>query len=772
MSSAPARPDWESWLTPDGRFTQIPPSFERITKRSATPDMEAADVLRLIVHPDDLARALEHLEAERVGDRGPAETEFRIVRPDGEVRWVHHCCEPVTDEAGRYLGTRASAHDITDLKRAQEALFRERSLLSSIMQATDVMLVYLDPAFNFVWVNPAYAATCRHRPEELIGKNHFALYPHPENEAIFRRVCETGQPVFCKDRPFEFPDQPLRGITYWDWSLVPMADAGGRTQGLVFSLRETTRYVRAEEALRRSEERFRLFMDNSPTIAWVKDESGRHVYISKTGLERFGWMDGWLGKTDAELWPAETAEAFRRNDLQVLTEGRPVQLIEETADREGSRCVWLNTKFPIQDAAGRRFVAGIGLDITAFTRAKEELAVAKATAEESRREAEAANQAKDRFIAMVSHELRTPLTPSMLALSLLRSDPRLPPDLRTQVELVARNLDLEARLIDDLLDVGRITSGKMQLQQTPIDIAAAIQEAARVVNDELEAKGQTLVVDTAGVPYQAVADEGRLVQVFWNLLRNSIKFSPAGSRIVIRARTAPAAAVPTGRELLVEVVDEGCGIDPRRLPRIFEPFEQEDRVLGHGGLGLGLNICRVLVTMHGGTIAAHSDGPGRGATFSVRLPLADGTQAAAGMGQQAATTGRPVEAAGARPLRVLLVEDDADSVTLMRLLLQQKGYEVATACRFASALAALNASEPDVLIADLGLPDGDGLDLPGELRSRGLATPAIALSGYGMEADIARSRAAGFAGHFVKPLKDVEQLVEAIKGLDLRPRLG
>jgi CheY-like chemotaxis protein len=221
-------------------------------------------------------------------------------------------------------------------------------------------------------------------------------------------------------------------------------------------------------------------------------------------------------------------------------------------------------------------------------------------------------------------------------------------------------------------------------------------------------------------------------------------------------------------------------MDPQRLPNIFEPFEQEGRAPGHGGLGLGLHICRAVVTTHGGTISAHSDGPGCGATFTVRLPLDDVAEepTASPEGSHATETAKAflpakegVEATGVRRLRVLLVEDDPDSAELMRLLLEQKGYEVSVANRFERALAAVAESQPDVLISDFGLPDGDGLDIPRELESRGLKTPAIALSGYGMDADIERSRAAGFAAHVVKPLKDIEQLVEAIGKLHLTSRL-
>jgi len=243
---------------------------------------------------------------------------------------------------------------------------RKYHALDSVMQTTDAMLVLLDPAFNFVWVSTAYAQACRMAPEELLGKNHFALHPDAENEAIFRQVRDSGEAVFYNDRPFAFPGQPEQGMTYWDWRLKPVKDEHKAVTGLAFSLSETTRFKQAEDALRQSEERFRLFMDHSPAIAWMKDAQGRYVYINKTCEERFGVrLADWQGRTDADMWPAEVAATVRRNDLDVLACGHPLEVIEETPQHDGRRAVWLNAKFPFKDAAGNTFAAGLGLDITA-----------------------------------------------------------------------------------------------------------------------------------------------------------------------------------------------------------------------------------------------------------------------------------------------------------------------------------------------------------------------------------------------------------------------
>ncbi|MGV0951494.1 MAG: diguanylate cyclase [Azonexus sp.] len=266
-------------------------------------------------------------------------------------------------------------HDDHHLNRdALRRLRYEYRVLDSVLHTTDVMLVLLDPAFNFVWVNAAYAATCQMTPEAMVGKNHFVLYPHAENEAIFRHVRDTGEAIFYKDRPFVFPDQPERGVTYWNWSLKPVKNDADVVTGLVFSLRETTRFKQAEEALHESEERFRLFMDHSPLIAWMKDAEGRHLYRNQTFEQRFGVrLADCKGKTDAELWPADIAATFRQNDLAVLAAGHPIEVIEETREPDGRRATWLSVRFPFSDATGATFVGGLALDITERQRIEQAL---------------------------------------------------------------------------------------------------------------------------------------------------------------------------------------------------------------------------------------------------------------------------------------------------------------------------------------------------------------------------------------------------------------
>ncbi|MGE5610846.1 MAG: ABC transporter substrate-binding protein [Bacillota bacterium] len=390
---------------------------------------------------------------------------------------------------------------------------------------------------------------------------------------------------------------------------------------------------------------------------------------------------------------------------------------------------------------------------------------AKATAETAKAAAEDASRAKDHFLAVLSHELRTPLTPVLTTASILGQDDELPVRYHEDVEMIRRNVELEARLIDDLLDVTRIVRGKLELYRKPVPLCDIIQRAVEVCMPDIQARGLHFGVDAPDRSFVVEADAARLQQVFWNLLKNSIKFTPQSGCVGIRCRG-------TDDRVLVEINDSGEGIDPAVLPHIFNAFEQGGtRVTRQfGGLGLGLTITKGLVEMHGGSISAHSDGKGKGATFRIELPLIPSDESlpslAPDTSRATADTG-----AGTRCLRILLVEDHGDTARIMRRLLMSDGHEVQTAGDVAAALSLIEAggAEFDLLISDLGLPDGSGHDLMRAIRTRGYTLPGIALSGFGQEEDTRRSREAGFAAHLTKPTSP-DRLAEAIVSLTIAPR--
>jgi two-component system CheB/CheR fusion protein len=354
-------------------------------------------------------------------------------------------------------------------------------------------------------------------------------------------------------------------------------------------------------------------------------------------------------------------------------------------------------------------------------------------------EAEAANAAKDQFLAVLSHELRTPLTPVLATVEVLREEP-LPEEIRPFIDVIHRNIELEARLIDDLLDLTRIIKGKLRLNVESVDAHALIQNVLDICRADISGKRLLLVVDLHAVAHHVRGDSARLQQVFWNLVKNAVKFTPEGGIVTIRSWN------DDGR-LMVEVADTGIGIEEDILPIIFNAFEQGEQNITRrfGGLGLGLAISKSIVDMHNGIIEARSPGRGAGAIFTVTLPVThrDGEE-------EGTTGGEAADPPTAEGVRILVVDDHKDTASVLRLLLERRNYHVYTAYSVEAALDAAERQAFDLVISDIGLPAGSGLDLLKRLRERG-PIAGIAVSGFGTQEDIARSIDAGFAVHLVKP---------------------
>ena len=356
-------------------------------------------------------------------------------------------------------------------------------------------------------------------------------------------------------------------------------------------------------------------------------------------------------------------------------------------------------------------------------------------------DARAANKAKDQFLAVLSHELRTPLTPVLATLSSLTPDNRVPADMQNDLEMIRRNVELEARLIDDLLDLTRISKGKIELQFGAVDAHSLIVDAMNICQVDIQAKSQKVSAKLEAAHSYVLGDPTRLHQVLWNLLKNAVKFTGPGGSIEVSSENA------ADGSLIIRVSDTGIGIEPEILPRIFNAFEQGKRSITRqfGGLGLGLTITKALVDAHHGSITAASDGGNKGATFVLTLPLDKSHR------KPAAFTGPMPPSAPARRLRILLVEDHPDTGRVMSKLLTKEMHQVRLAKNTADAVRAYESDAFDLVISDIGLPDGSGLDLMKTLQAKRAVT-AIALSGFGMEEDVRRSREAGFHEHLTKPI--------------------
>lgn len=430
---------------------------------------------------------------------------------------------------------------------------------------------------------------------------------------------------------------------------------------------------------------------------------------------------------------SEEVEILRR-----LRAGEEVEHYETVRIASDGRLIPVSLSIsPVRDERG--VVIGASKIVRNITeRRQTEAALAKAHAE-----AEAANRAKDDFLAVLSHELRTPLTPALMAVSDLESAPPADPDaLRASLALIRRNIELEARLVDDLLDLTRISRGKLRIASMPVDLHTTLGDALAVVEPVLREKRIVATCELAAARHLIRGDAARLAQVFSNVLTNAAKFTPDEGRVSIRSMNLENGAVR------VEVSDTGIGIAPELLAKVFEPFRQEEpgTTRRFGGLGLGLSVAKSLVEAHGGTIEAHSAGRNCGATVAVTLPTLAATSLVA-----AETTVAAAPSEAARALRVLLVEDHEDTRHVLERLIKRAGHRVTSANSVAQARQALTADTFDLLLSDLGLPDGSGLEVIATLRERS-EIPAVAMSGYGMNADLERTRASGFTEHVIKPV--------------------
>jgi signal transduction histidine kinase/ActR/RegA family two-component response regulator len=371
-------------------------------------------------------------------------------------------------------------------------------------------------------------------------------------------------------------------------------------------------------------------------------------------------------------------------------------------------------------------------------------------------EALTASRAKDHFLAMLSHELRTPLNPVLLLASDAVDNMDLPPRVRADFNTIRKNIEMEARLIDDLLDLTRIERGKIILEKKFLDPHSVLRDAIAQVREDLNQKQINLVLQLKAARHTVFADAVRLQQIFWNLLKNAVKFTPEKGKIMVETTS-------DGAQLIVKISDTGIGMTPQEMAGMFNAFQSEHSVTnGHrfGGLGLGLSISQKLAELHSGKILAASAGRDQGATFTLELPQA----AAAEAGQN--STGQPMPenappAVSAKNIRILLVEDHEPTRTTLAGLLVRRRYQVAEAGTVAEARALADKRSFDLLITDIGLPDGNGYDLMSELCKKNQLR-GIALTGYGMEHDVARSEDVGFDAHLTKPVR-IQSLEAALE---------
>jgi PAS domain S-box-containing protein len=514
---------------------------------------------------------------------------------------------------------------------------------------------------------------------------------------------------------------------------------------------EVARRQQIEATLRDQREWFRATLASIADAVIVANPDGRITYLNPAAEALTGWprADA-AGRPVEEVFrlvraagggPAESPAGRVRPDRSAVGLTEPVELVS----RDGAARPVEVSAAPMRDAAG-----GLLGSVLVFRDVTDRRRAEAATAEADRR--------KDEFLAMLSHELRNPLAPILNAVQVMLMADAPDPNVRWARDVIRRQVGHLTRLVDDLLDVSRITSGRIALRREPVDLAAAVERAVETSRPLLDARRHTLTVRLPAEPLRLDGDLTRLAQVFANLLNNAAKYTPDGGRVDL-------VAAREGGDAVVRVRDSGVGIPPDLLPQVFDLFTQAERSLdrAQGGLGIGLSLVKTLAELHGGRVEAHSAGPGNGSEFVVRLPLR--TSEAEGLKDERG----PDSSAALHPLsagkRVLVVDDNVDTALTMARLLRAAGHATEAAYDGPAALAAARRFRPDVVLLDIGLPGMDGYQVARALRAEadGERPLLVALTGYGGDGAKQQAAAAGFDRHLVKPVDpdEVQALVRA-----------
>lgn len=668
-------------------------------------------------------------------------------------------------------------HDLLISARARAETEAERQKQHELFMQAPVAIAIIEGVdLRFTFANPAYRALINGR--DVVGKTlHEALPDIREQgfDVLLHRVMSTGEPYSGEEIPIKLAHHGEDEWLFLTHAYTPMRNATGKIMGVLVSCWDVTSQVQARQRLgsvmdelQKNEERLRLLVDASEVGTWELNLVTQELIGNDVFRRMFGVAPGELFDLPRALSSAHPDDSERVVQAVAASvagenEGR-YRLDHRLAPMPDCPVRWLEARGQTlfgPDGKPARFL-GTAIDITARKLAEEERERSLQLEQQARHEAEEASRLKDEFLATVSHELRTPLNAMLGWANLLRSG-TVPQDRQDRaLETIERNARSQAQLIEDLLDMSRILSGKLRLDIEPLDLAVVVGTALDSVRPAASAKGIQLQ-PTLESSRTVMGDPNRLQQVVWNLLTNAVKFTPKGGRVQVLVRCFESAVELT-------VADTGQGIARDFLPHVFDRFRQADggTTRAKGGLGLGLSIARQLVEMHGGTIAAVSEGKGRGASFTVRLPLSVTSRREP---EPPASHLPPIAAASSNELdglRLLVVDDEADAREMLTLLLESHGATVYQAASAAEGRQLFAAERPDVLVSDIGMPGENGYSLIASIRKLSLGeggnVPAVALTAYARSDDRTKALTAGFTSHVAKPVEPSE-LIAVIASL-------
>jgi PAS domain S-box-containing protein len=703
------------------------------------------------VFPEDLEAVYEVGYRQRRGLERHGVSRNRNYTKQGKILFCEWYNSVLYDESGRLLSVLSLVLDVSARKRFEEALRESEEQYRLLFESNpQPMWVYDLETLLFLAVNDAAIEHYGYSREQFLSMSIKEIRPPEDVQALCDYLSRDGSQF---DHAGEWRHSKKDGTIITVEITSHRLNFAGRPAEFVL-VNDITERRLAENALLESEDRYRDLVDNSHELICTHDLQGRIISVNPWAARVLGYPQQTLIGLNVRdgLLPENRGE-FEDYLREIKTKGFARGTMKVRTSRGETR-LWEYHNTLRTKGVETPIVRGMAHDVT-------ERRQALAREKEARLEAEAANRLKDEFLSTLSHELRTPLT-AIIGWSNLLIQGEVDREKQLQAfEIISRNAKSQAQLVDDLLEVSRIITGKLRLEFSPCELQPVIEAVVESMRPTSEAKAvrlQLLIEPRAG---QVLGDPDRLRQIIWNLLSNAVKFTPRGGSIKVRFQRI-------NSHVEIAVTDSGEGIKPQFLPHVFERFSQADgsTTRAHGGLGLGLAIVRHLVELHGGRVRAESDGEGKGATFIVRLPLMRAHERhvlpADVVPERLKTpkidqTEQSLLLAGAR---VLLVDDEADARELFTTMLERYGAKVKAATSAGEALEYLQGSKPDVLIADIGMQGVDGYGLIRMVRAlsqeRGGSTPALALTAYARAQDRTRALSAGYQAHLAKPVDRAE----------------